>query len=182
MWEFDDLNEHSDRAVAGKIAAAALDATTGVLSLIPTFHLKASFGVLTGHKSWRRRPTGQRRQGCQFRIAILAQIDEKQGQNAVKKATYEHRADDLILQSNLAAYELMHIGRQILGSLIAEQFTYHEYQNMQKLIANSLEVEKFLQGKFSNEELYTWMQGEISRLYYEYYRFAFDTARKAEKP
>ena len=25
------------------------------------------------------------------------------------------------------------------------------------------------------------MQGEISRLYYEYYRFAFDTARKAEK-
>ena len=26
-----------------------------------------------------------------------------------------------------------------------------------------------------------WMQGEISRLYYEYYRFAFDTARKAEK-
>ena len=25
------------------------------------------------------------------------------------------------------------------------------------------------------------MQGEISRLYYEYYRFAFDTARKAER-
>jgi Tc toxin complex TcA C-terminal TcB-binding domain len=25
------------------------------------------------------------------------------------------------------------------------------------------------------------MQGEISRLYYEYYRFAFDTARKAEQ-
>ena len=25
------------------------------------------------------------------------------------------------------------------------------------------------------------MQGELSRLYYEYYRFAFDTARKAER-
>ena len=24
------------------------------------------------------------------------------------------------------------------------------------------------------------MQGELSRLYYEYYRFAFDTARRAE--
>ena len=35
--------------------------------------------------------------------------------------------------------------------------------------------------KFTNEELYGWMQGEISRLYYEYYRFAFDTARKAER-
>ena len=25
------------------------------------------------------------------------------------------------------------------------------------------------------------MQGEIARFYYEYYRFAFDTARKAER-
>jgi len=42
-------------------------------------------------------------------------------------------------------------------------------------------VDQFLHDKFTNEELYGWMQGEISRLYYEYYRFAFDTARKAEK-
>lgn len=35
--------------------------------------------------------------------------------------------------------------------------------------------------KFTNEDLYLWMQGEISRLYYEYYRFAFDTARRAER-
>ncbi len=38
-----------------------------------------------------------------------------------------------------------------------------------------------MQEKFTNEELSLWMQGEISRLYYEYYRFAFDTARKAER-
>lgn len=35
--------------------------------------------------------------------------------------------------------------------------------------------------KFTNEDLYLWMQGEIARLYYEYYRFAFDTARRAER-
>ena len=42
-------------------------------------------------------------------------------------------------------------------------------------------MDRFLHEKFSNEELYAWMQGEIARLYYEYYRFAFDTARKAER-
>ena len=42
-------------------------------------------------------------------------------------------------------------------------------------------MDQFLHEKFTNEELYVWMQGEISRLYYEYYRFAFDTARKAER-
>jgi len=42
-------------------------------------------------------------------------------------------------------------------------------------------TDRFLHEKFTNADLYAWMQGEISRLYYEYYRFAFDTARKAEQ-
>ena len=75
----------------------------------------------------------------------------------------------------------MQIGRQILTSLIAEQIAYHEYLNIQQQIKNAQEVDQFLHDKFTNEDLYLWMQGEISRLYYEYYRFAFDTARKAER-
>jgi receptor-binding and translocation channel-forming TcA subunit of Tc toxin len=43
------------------------------------------------------------------------------------------------------------------------------------------EVDQYLHDKFTNEDLYLWMQGEISRLYFEYYRFAFETARKAER-
>jgi len=34
--------------------------------------------------------------------------------------------------------------------------------------------------KFTNQELYGWMQGQLSTLYYSYYRLALDTARKAE--
>jgi hypothetical protein len=71
---------------------------------------------------------------------------------------------------------------------IAEQIAQHEYRNIQQQIKNAQEIQEFLdavnfpdKAKFTNEELYLWMQGEISRLYYEYYRFAFDTARKAEK-
>ena len=86
-----------------------------------------------------------------------------------------------MLQDNLAAHELMQIGRQILTSLIAEQIAHHEYQTVKKQIQQAQEVQAFLQEKFTNEDLYRWMQGEISGLYYEYYRFAFDTARKAEQ-
>lgn len=75
----------------------------------------------------------------------------------------------------------MQIGRQILSSLLAEQINHHEYRNIRQQIKNLQEVDRFLHDKFTNEELYLWMQGEISRLYYEYYRFAFDTARKAER-
>jgi hypothetical protein len=96
-------------------------------------------------------------------------------------ASYERRADDWLLQHNLAARELMQIGRQILTSLIAEQIAHHDYQTIRQQVANAQEVDQFLHDKFTNEELYTWVQGELSRLYYEYYRFAFDTARKAEQ-
>src|SRR5262249_9405011 len=43
------------------------------------------------------------------------------------------------------------------------------------------DVNDVLQSKFTNEDLHLWMQGEISRVYYEYYRFAYDTARRAEQ-
>ena len=100
---------------------------------------------------------------------------------AARTAGYERRADEWLLNYNLAAGELQQNGRQILTSLIAEQIAHHEYLNIQQQIANAQEVNQLLQDKFTNEELYLWMQGEISRLYYEYYRFAFDTARKAER-
>jgi len=111
---------------------------------------------------------------------ITASWERDQAGMASKYASYERRADEWILQYNLAAHELMQIGRQIVSSLIAEQVAHHEYLNIQTQISQAQEVQSFLQEKFTSEELYGWMQGEISRLYYEYYRFAFDTARKAE--
>lgn len=112
---------------------------------------------------------------------ITAAWERDQAGMASRYASYERRADEWLLQYNLAAHELMQIGRQILTSLIAEQIARHEYLSIKQQIVNSQEVDQFLHNKFTNEELYLWMQGEISRLYYEYYRFAFDTARKAER-
>jgi hypothetical protein len=125
---------------------------------------------------------------------ITAGHQREQAGIAAKTASYERRAGDWILQYNLAAHELMQNGRQILAALIAEQLAKHEYDNLKGQNDQSKEVLKFLQGepqtsttmgavpgKFSTQELYAWMQGELFRLYYEYYRFAFVTARQAEK-
>ncbi|GAB93889.1 Tc toxin subunit A-related protein [Gordonia rhizosphera] len=96
-------------------------------------------------------------------------------------AAHTRRADDWILQANSAALELRQIGRQLISSLIAEQVAQREYENTQRQIEQSQEVDLFLREKFTSAELYAWMQGELSRLYYEYYRFAFDVARRAEQ-
>jgi len=114
-------------------------------------------------------------------LELLASRESHDASSAAKTASYERRADDWMLQSNLAARELMQIGRQIISSLIREQITHHEYENLKKQIEQAQEIDQFLRDKFTNEELYGWMQGELSKLYYEYYKFAFDIARKAEQ-
>jgi len=100
---------------------------------------------------------------------------------ASKLATYQRRIDDWVLQNNLAASELMQIGRQIISSLIREQIVKNEYENHKTQIEHAREIDTFLKEKFTNQDLYTWMQGEISKIYYECYKFAFDIAKKAEQ-
>jgi hypothetical protein len=180
--EYDDLNDHADRALAARISAAGTDAAAGLLALIPTFHLKASYwGVGPDARVGGGDPLASAGRAVSAGFSMWAAIEEKQGQSAAKKASYERRADEWMLQARLAARELMQLGRQIIGALIAEQSAYREYAAVGRQIGQAEEVDRFLREKFSGEELYAWMQGELSRLYYEYYRFAFDTARKAEQ-
>jgi hypothetical protein len=56
----------------------------------------------------------------------------------------------------------MQMGRQIISSLIREQITRHEFENLKTQIEQAQEIDRFLHDKFTNEELYGWMQGEIS--------------------
>jgi Tc toxin complex TcA C-terminal TcB-binding domain len=177
-----DLNVHSPLAHDSRLAAMVIEHEHAPMSFLPDMGVDLHFWGLGGHAtvfggsmlvSFGRQMSS---------IAnMVATSEDAQAASASKTASYERRADEWMLQYNLAAHELMQIGRQILTSLIAEQIAHHEYLNIQKQIEQSQEVDRFLNEKFTNEELYLWMQGEISRLYYEYYRFAFDTARKAEQ-
>lgn len=114
-------------------------------------------------------------------LQMIAAYERDQAGLASKKAGYQRRASDWTLQANLAARELMQIGRQLIGSLIAEQVAYHDYTAAQNQVALAQSVQAYMQQKFTNEDLYLWMQGQLSNLYYQYYRFALDTARRAEQ-
>lgn len=177
-----DEFEHLKRARDSGLLASVFNSVAAGLVVIPDVSVNMHFWGLGGTVNLpvgRALVAGSKLPGD---IAgIIASWEREQAGLAAKTASYERRADDWLLQHNLAAHELMQIGRQILTSLIAEQIAYREYLNIKKQIENSEEVERFLHDKFTNEELYGWMQSELSRLYYQYYRFAFDTARTAEQ-
>jgi hypothetical protein len=180
--EHTELNVHLPTARDARLASSVLNAVASTVTFIPDVKIHGHYwgigvsATVTG---------GQKLAIAAKIVAEIAQIlatwEEAQAGMTSRYASYERRADEWIQQNNLAARELMQIGRQIIGSLIAEQVAYHEYLNVKKQVEHSQEVDRFLKEKFSSAELYSWMQGELSRLYYEYYRFAFDTARKAEQ-
>jgi Tc toxin complex TcA C-terminal TcB-binding domain len=184
-----ELNVHLPVARDARLVASAANAVASSLTPIPDADVKGHFwgigvsATVTG---------GQKLAIVAKIVAEIAQLtaafEHDQAELTSRYASYERRADEWLLQHNLVAHELMQIGRQILTSLIAEQIAHRDYLNTKQQIANAQEVNEYLQGqdlpggrKFTTENLYLWMQGEISRLYYEYYRFAFDIARKAER-
>jgi hypothetical protein len=177
-----DLNEHARESRRLMTAATVNDAVGESLIFVPPLILAIHYW---GIGSDLEIPFGQIF-GAISRIVssslnTAARLHDSEGTSASKTAAYERRADEWLHQKNLAAGELMSIGRQIIGSLIGEQTARREYLNGQEQIRQSMEIAHFFDAKFTGAELYAWMQGELSRLYYEYYRFAFDTARRAEQ-
>lgn len=180
--EDDELNSLLPTARDTRLAASIVETTGAPFVFVPDVHAHLHFWgigpkipVPVGTAINKSFEIGARI------LHMIAAYNQEQAGMAAKKGSYDRRADEWLFQYNLAGHELMQVGRQILTSLISEQISHHEYLSVKQQIANAQEVAQFLHDKFTNEELYLWMQGEISGLYYEYYRFACDTARKAER-
>jgi hypothetical protein len=177
-----ELNTLLPEARDTQTAASTALAVAGVLTFIPDLDvnleywgLGASTVVFSGAK------LADAVKVAASVLQIAAGEAQSQAGLASRTATYQRRVNDWTLQANLAARELMQIGRQIIGSLIAEQVAYHDYTTLQLQVTQAQTVAAFMQNKFTNEELYLWMQGQLSNLFYQYYRFALDTSRAAEQ-
>ena len=161
--------------------AFALRELAPSMALIPDFPIDLHYWGLGGTITFGGTGLTSNMQTAADVFDHLASRAAQDASIAAKTASYERRADEWMFQSNLAARELAQIGRQIISSLIHEQITRLEYENLKAQIEQAEELRRFLEAKFTGEALYNWMQGELSKLYYEYYKFAFDVARRAEQ-
>ena len=180
--EDSELSSHLPTARDRRWQASLAMLAAPALNLIPDMHLDLHFWGLGAHTKvfggdWlaeAAKITGEL-------LLIDAAYEQDQAGIASRTAGYRRRADEWLLQANLAARELVQIGRQIIASLIAEQIAYHDYKTIRTQVQQAQDVQAFLKTKFTSAVFYGWMQSEISGLYYQYYRFACDTARKAEQ-
>jgi hypothetical protein len=96
-------------------------------------------------------------------------------------AGHQRRKDDWVFQSNSALRELSQIDQQITAADLRTAIAKREMDNHQKQIDNALAVDAFMREKYTNEQLYTWMTGQLSSVFFATYQVALDTARRAER-
>lgn len=96
-------------------------------------------------------------------------------------AKFVLRQHEWTLHSNLATKEIMHIDKQIAAAEIRRAITERELDNHRKQIEQAEETEQFLKDKYTNKELYNWMVGQISGIYFQSYQLAYDVAKRSER-
>jgi hypothetical protein len=176
-----ELNNYLPTARDTALAAQVANAAAPILNVIPDVHVDLHYWGLGAHTKvfggdWMASAARAVAEGLQ----MAAAYDRDQAGIASRTAGYQRRADEWMLQANLAARDLMQIGEQIIASLIQEQVAYHDYQTTKTQVQQAQDIQAFLQNKFTSAVFYNWMKSDLSSLYYQYYRFACDTARKAE--
>ncbi|MEX8518445.1 MAG: neuraminidase-like domain-containing protein [Leptothrix sp. (in: b-proteobacteria)] len=116
-----------------------------------------------------------------------SQSDDKASEHSYRASLYsmlggyQRRADDWLLQAQLASFEIAQLGELAKAGTLRIAIAAQELRNHDKQAANAQEADEFMRSKFSNQELYNWMSGQLSGLYFQMYRMAYDLAKRAER-
>ncbi|MDH4471692.1 MAG: neuraminidase-like domain-containing protein [Fluviicola sp.] len=174
-YEGQDLGKSAEAAIYQE-GAGMYDTLSSIMHIIPNWNVEpwgvgATFGGSNLGSFYSAFANG-------FRTAASSSLSD--ATRASKLGGFFRREQDWALQCNTAAKEIMAIDKQLLAAEIRIDLAAKERDNLEIQIENAQEIESFLKTKYSNEDLYGWMQGEISTIYFQAYQLAYDLAKKAE--
>ncbi len=175
----DKLNESHDF----QTAAQGVKLAASIISLLPDIDLGASgFGgsPVTKFKIGGLN-IGQATNAASDILSFLGMLASNESSRASILAGYDRRYDDWKLQERLAKKELAQIEKQIVAAEIRKEIAETDLKNHELQIENAKKTDEFMRTKFSNKELYDWMIGQISSVYFRAYQLAHDFAKKAER-
>lgn len=114
-------------------------------------------------------------------LGWLGQIASLEGTTASYKAGLTRSQQDRDLQIRLATHEIKQIGKQLAAAKIRKEIAENEVRNQEKQIEQAEVIEDFLRQKFTNQDLYNWMKSQVSKVYSQAYKLAYDLAKRAER-
>lgn len=114
-------------------------------------------------------------------VGIFSAIASYEANRASILGGYDRRWDDWKLQERQSKKELESLDKQIVAAEIRKEIAETDLKNHELQIENAKKSDEFMRDKFTNNELYGWMIGQISSVYFGAYKLAHDVAKKAER-
>ncbi|MDY7791695.1 neuraminidase-like domain-containing protein [Burkholderia ubonensis] len=112
---------------------------------------------------------------------LMSSLATYRATRASTLAGYDRRFNDWKLQESLASKELEQLERSIAAAEVRIAIAEKELENHLGQIDNAKAVDTFLRSKYTNEELYQWQIGQISSVFFQSYKLAYDLAKQAER-
>jgi hypothetical protein len=114
-------------------------------------------------------------------LSFLSQMARNDSAMASSIASFDRRWEDWKLQERLAEKELDQMDKQIAAAELRIALVEKELENHVLQIENARATDDFMRSKYTNEELYQWQVGQISGVYFQSYKLAYDLAKRAER-
>jgi hypothetical protein len=162
------------------LSAGGVNALAGVLHMIPDFAVGITWPV-TAQTHYGGTHFGSAASAFAAVLGMAATNASFQAGRGATMAGHQRRVDEWRFQSNMAAKELAQIDKQIIASDIRVQVAEHEITTHDQQMDNAQQVDELMRDKFTNQQLYSWMVGQISNVYFRTYQLAYDLAKRAER-
>ncbi|EEQ10066.1 hypothetical protein ymoll0001_35920 [Yersinia mollaretii ATCC 43969] len=164
------ISSNEQKALEMRIAAQALGLTAivpltvgGALDTAPNI-----FGLADGGSHW-----GAITQSISWGIQITAgSLDQGAGIQEIK-GNYARRAEEWQLQKTLAEQEVAQLQAQLTGLVLQISMAEKQRNLAEMEQSHALAIYQMQTTRFSGKELYNWMVGRLSGLYYQ----LFDAAQ-----
>ena len=172
-----------EEALLAQQISQVINIAASVAHIVPTFDLGvAGFGgspkaaIMFGGPN-----VGAALQAAAGGFTFWANVENYHANKASIDAGHKRRWEDWKLQERLANKELEQIEKQIASSQLKIDIANKELENQVLQIDNAKATDAFMRSKYTNLELYQWQISQISGVYFQSYRLAYDLAKRAER-
>ena len=111
----------------------------------------------------------------------LASILHQGGAMLETQGRYARQDDENKFQKEISERDKIQLNKQIEAARIRYLIAQKELDNQDLQIEQSESVDEYMRSKYTNQQLYDWMIGQLATIYFQSYQLAFDMAKRAEK-
>ncbi|MEP3047169.1 MAG: neuraminidase-like domain-containing protein [Roseibium sp.] len=114
-------------------------------------------------------------------LEVVANVATYEADRSLTMSTYLRRAADWQLQFDLANTDIEQIDEQLAANDLQARIAKQQLAIHEKSISQNKEMEDFLKRKFTDKELYQWLAGRLSTVFFQSYSLALDLALAAQR-